>query len=112
MAESVSEVTEKCHGCGQDVLVRKLRKHIWTCSQQLLMENESDGSEEPPQTSLHTKEFSEITQDIVVNDPPIDSNNVQHIPDPTLSSLPIDDISSQAVDHCIVEDISDPVEIL
>ena len=58
------------------------------------MENESDGSEEPPQTSLHTEEFSEITQDmphsswdqtmstdpvgtpiIVVNDPPIDSNN-------------------------------------
>ena len=82
------------------------------------MENESDGSEEPPQTSLHTEEFSEITQDmphsswdqtmstdpvgtpiIVVNDPPIDSNNVQHIPDPTLSSLPIDDIFSQAVDH-------------
>ena len=28
VAESVSEVTEKCHGCGQDVLVRKLRKHI------------------------------------------------------------------------------------
>ena len=131
LAESVSEVTEKCHGCGQDVLVRKLRKHIWTCSQQLLMENESDGSEEPPQTSLHTEAFSEITQDmpdsswdqtmstdpvgtpiVVVNDPPIDSNNVQHIPDPTLSSLPIDDISSQAVDHCIAEDISDPVEIL
>ena len=49
---------------------------------------------------------------IMVSDPPIDSNNVQHIPDPTLSSLPIDDISSQAVDHCIAEDISDPVEIL
>ena len=49
---------------------------------------------------------------VVVNDPPIDSNNVQHIPDPTLSSLPIDDISSQAVNHCIAEDISDTVEIL
>ena len=55
----------------------------------------------------------EGTPIIVVNDdPPIDSNNVQHIPNPTLSSLPIDDISSQAVDHCIVEDISNPVEIL
>ena len=64
VAESTSEVTEKCHGCGQDILVRKLRKHIWTCSQQLLMESDDDEDDGLPQTFLYAESPPEITQEI------------------------------------------------
>jgi hypothetical protein len=53
-----------------------------------------------------------VTSIIVVNDPPVDASNSNEMSETALPQLSIDKISHQAVDYCIAQDLSDPVEIL
>ena len=43
VAESKSEVKEKCYMCNEDVLVRNLRDHLWSCTQGLETSDDDDG---------------------------------------------------------------------
>lgn len=131
IAETTSQVTEKCHGCGQEVLVRNLRRHVWLCSGRLLSRSDSDGDtdteeRQPPLISVHTEATPESrngvqgenaeqveTPAVIVIDPPVNSSNdeqaPEHVPSPPENA---DSICSQAIDHCIANEISEPVEIL
>ena len=131
VAESASQVTEKCHGCGQNVLVRNLRRHIWHCSVALL--NKSDSDEETPQTNSHAEATTECEMEdisgssenqgentehasmptIIVIDPPIIFCNARQITHHPLSpEQSVEGISTLTVEHCIAKEISNPVEIL
>ena len=130
VAESASQMTEKCHGCCQNVLVRNLRRHIWHLSVALL--NKSDSDEETkatPQTNSHAeREMEDISGSsenqgentehasmptIIVIDPPIIFSNAQQITHHPLSpEQSVEGISTLTVEHCIAKEISNPVEIL
>ncbi|CAB4037582.1 Hypothetical predicted protein, partial [Paramuricea clavata] len=42
VAESKSEVKQKCYMCNEDVLVRNLRDHLWSCTQGLETSDDDD----------------------------------------------------------------------
>ena len=44
VAQSQCEVKEKCHMCNQEILVRRLRDHLWSCTEGLESEDDEDTS--------------------------------------------------------------------
>ena len=44
VAQSQCEVKEKCHMCNQEILVRRLRDHLWSCTEGLQSEDDENTS--------------------------------------------------------------------
>ena len=44
VAQIQCEVKEKCHMCHQEILVRRLRDHLWSCTEGLESEDDEDTS--------------------------------------------------------------------
>ena len=44
VAQIQCEVKEKCHMCNQEILVRRLRDHLWSCTEGLELEDDEDTS--------------------------------------------------------------------
>ena len=58
---SQSEVKEKCQMCHQEILVRKLRDHIWDCTEGLASSDENEQEIIMQGTELHASTSSAIT---------------------------------------------------
>ncbi|XP_028401220.1 uncharacterized protein LOC114533980 [Dendronephthya gigantea] len=116
--ETPCEIKEKCNVCGQDVLVRNLRTHVYMCAEAEIIRSDSESEEElpssfqvnprpqPPEgssssgnpgTSLATdSEHSEIQ-----------NSDVQDVAEESVESL-----ISEIVEYCKSQEVVDPVEIL
>ena len=62
VAESHSEVKEKCYMCNKEILVHKLRDHLWSCTEGL-----DSGDDEDPNEPIDTLQSPTATGDTTLS---------------------------------------------
>ncbi|XP_028416926.1 uncharacterized protein LOC114541138, partial [Dendronephthya gigantea] len=141
VVESKSEVKEKCYMCNQDILVRKLRDHLWSCTEvrvkpfvtPLIVQQSINSLDIPDSASpnahaspvsvntsaidsstISTSSTSNVSSSIVPSLPPI--TPVIDLTHTTAAAMnnnekSVDDIVDDTISYCQQHGILNPIEI-
>lgn len=117
------EIKEKCIVCGQDVLIRNLRTHVYMCSEDAIIQSGSDEDEltssyqvnhlnpQPEESSSNNSQevipVMDSNQPVQIEETRDQEINVQNIEEESVESL-----VSKIVAYCRSQQVTDPVEIL
>lgn len=117
-----SEIEEMCKVCGKDVLVRNLRRHMWLCTQSVLLETSSESEGDSGVNAINESqvEAHDDQGEVRGNLSTIETADISgseanaqvvEIQDSALEPS-VDTIIEGIAKHCIEKEIVNPVEIL
>lgn len=112
--ETPCEIKEKCNVCGQDVLVRDLRTHVYSCSEAAIIQSSSESEEElpvprPEESSSSGNPEASLTAN---SEQLVELSDIQNLDVPDVTEESVESLFSEIVEYCRSKQIVDPVEIL
>ena len=121
--ETPCEIKEKCNVCGQDVLVRNLRTHVYMCSEAEIIHSGSESEEglpssyqvDPlprPEESSSSASGNPGASSTADFEQPVELLEIQNFDVQNVSEESVESLISEIVEYCRSEQIADPVEIL
>ena len=114
------KIKEKCLVCGQDVLVRNLRTHVYMCSEAAIIQSDS-GEEELtsfyqvdhlPQPEESSSNDNQGVISVMDSSQPVQIVETQDINVQNIEEESVESLVSRIAAYCRSQQVTDPVEIL